>query len=175
MAIDIGLAAVADGNNFSATYTYIQLDNPANATGTITQVQVYADISITGMRAGTFYNTGANTYKCRASAALGDAPADQVTTFPGLSIAVVAGDFIGGYHGTGYMELTVDATKSFIYVSGEFIDADDETTYSAPIGRHIALYGTGVEAGWTGTINLVVNPAKVNLIAKANIASINGI
>lgn len=144
-AIDIGAAAIDRAAYVSGNSTCLDLTNPANATGTITSVQVYINTAVTGnFRVGTFYLVSGTDYKCRSSVGLG-ALAVGLNTINGLSLPVVAGDFIGWYFtGSGAIDRT-DYGGSSAFVSGEYIDAGDQATYTAGV-RLYSLYGTGTEA-----------------------------
>lgn len=143
--IDVGSAAIDQDSTLAAASTLIDLTNPANAAGVITNIEVWAETNITGLRVGTFYLVSGTTYKCRDSVAIGAVTAGSKQTFTGLSLSVEAGDFIGCYFATGVLE--ADGTGSgigngFYYVSGEYIDSGDETAYSSSSDGALSLYGS---------------------------------
>lgn len=148
--IDIGSAALEREANFGgAGYTSIDENNPANNTGTITSVEIWAGVNMTGCRIGTFYTTNGNTLKCRDSATIGNVTAGSKQTFTEdsggnpLAIEVSAGDYIGLYYATG--DIRYDFTGLGVwYASGEHIDPNDEATYTHIASRTISLYGEGV-------------------------------
>ncbi len=141
-AIDVGNAAINRVGGFYPTFTVIDLANPANATGAITSVQIWAEINITGMRVGTFYLVSGTTYKCRDSVTIGNVTAGSLQTFGGLSLAVQAGDYIGCYWGAGQIKLDTTGGSGCYYCSGEYIDpGDQDATYIYLSGYAISLYG----------------------------------
>jgi len=142
-SIDIGAAAIDRNNNFNPTRTSINLDNPANASGTINTIKVWAYTSMTGLRVGTFYLVSGGTYKCRDSATIGNVTAGSEQTFAGLSIAVEAGDYIGCYYPSGVIELSDSGGAGVYRISGEYIDPDDQASYDFYAGFVISLYGIG--------------------------------
>ncbi|MBA7592052.1 hypothetical protein ES708_34225 [subsurface metagenome] len=146
MLIDIGAAASDRATSILGGYTTISLDNPANASGTITSVEIWANVNITGMRVGTFYLVSHTTYKCRDSAVIGDVTAGSKQTFPGLSIDVEAGDLIGCYWDDGKIEMDSSGFAGWYEVSGEHIDPGDEAEYSLREYYAQSLYGTGETA-----------------------------
>jgi len=176
MAIDIGSPAI--NRNSSAGYgsTRINQANPANASGIITSVEIWANANMTGCRVGTFYTINGNTLKCRDSAVIGNVTQGAKRTFNGLSIAVEAGDYIGWYATAGKIEADYN-TGQYWYASGEHIDPGDEATYSVFTHGTMSLYGKGEEVavGWTGKVSGVTNPAKVMEVDVANIAKVHGV
>jgi hypothetical protein len=148
MAIDIGSEAIDREATGGGGYTRIDKANPANATGTITSVEIWAVNNLVGVTVGTFYLTGTNILKCRASQSIGDVTAGSKQTKTGLSIAVVTGDYFGIYWadgGTSIEQGTTDAVGLW-YVLGEHIDAGDEATYTYIAGYANSFKGLGVEA-----------------------------
>lgn len=143
MAITVGPEAINRASVTVAGNTVIDLANPANASGLITQVDVYVASQITSAKIGIFYLVSGSTYHCRSSYTTGVLPVglNQLT---GLSLAVTAGDFIGIYHATG----TVDRANSggtSAYKSGDYADAGDEAAFTtASQTRIISVHGTGV-------------------------------
>ncbi len=141
--IDVGAYPVNRDNVASSGWTRIDKANPANASGTLHSVKVWAANSITGLRVGTFYTTNGNTLKCRDSELIGDVVSGAERTFTGLSITVVEGDYIGCYFTGGSIDRHTLEYTGIWSVSGEFIDPNDETTYTPLVGDAISLYGYG--------------------------------
>ena len=184
MAIDIGALATDRGTYLTYGWTYVSKDNPANASGTITSVEIWAAFTnLANCVVGTFYTTNGNTLKCRDSATIGAVTAGSKQTFTEdseeepLAIAVEAGDYIGIYFTTGYIEADNSEYAGVWYVSNEHIDPDDEATYDVYANYAMSLYGTGEEAvvGWTGKISGVTNPAKIMGVEVGNIAKVKGV
>ena len=146
MAIDIGSAATDRANASSNMRTFIDKANPANGTGTITSVEIWAEYALTDCMVGTFYLTGTNKLKCRASVAIGSVAAGSKKTFTGLSIAVVTDDYIGIYFTPGQLSYDDTGGVGVWYVDGQYIDAGDEATYTLQADWAMSVYGTGVEA-----------------------------
>ena len=144
--IDVGADPIDRLAAATLGYTRVDKNNPANASGTLHTVKVWAKMSITGLRVGTFYPTNDNTLKCRDSELIGYVQNLAVRTFTGLSIAVVEGDYIGCYFATGTMEADAFGFAGFWLVNGEYIDPGDETEYDFYAGYAISLYGIGVES-----------------------------
>lgn len=153
MAIDIGPGAIERLSTITSGYTFIDLGNPANATGDITSVEIWANTNLTGMRVGTFFLVSGTTYQCRASATIGSITAGSLQTFTvdsggnPLAIAVQAGDYIGCYYSAGTIERDTAGYVGIRYVSGEYIDSGDQASYALFADDAISLYGSGTEAG----------------------------
>ncbi len=123
--------------------TRIDKNNPANASGTLHSIKIWANENITGLRVGTFYVISGNTLRCRDSVVIGDVEAGAERTFTGLSITVVEGDYIGYYFSSGRID---DTTIGFLGMwsrTGEYIDPNDETDYAFSDGCATSLYGYG--------------------------------
>jgi len=153
MAIDIGSPAIDRTTHFDYNnYTFILKDNPANATGTITQIQIlpYGDpgssYHITGVKVGIFYVTNGNTLKCRSVADIGTVTAGAgVQTF-NVSLEVHAGDYLGYHHDTNEIEASASGYPGLWYTTTDTCIVDNETTYTAVANFTLSVYGTGVEA-----------------------------
>lgn len=176
MAVDIGAEAIDRETAWSPERTLINKASPASNSGTITSIDIWAKSNITGLRVGTFYPTNGDTLKCRASQAIeGTITAGDLVNKV-VSIAVVAGDYIGCYYDAGTIEADTSGFEGLWYIVGEAIDPNDEATYSTayPTGA-VSLGGYISVAGWTGKISGVTNPAKIMGVDVANIAKVKGV
>jgi len=148
--IDIGAAATTRGQYSTWNVTQLSVVNPANATGIITSVEIYARTSLEGCRVGTFYLISGTTYKCRDSVVIGAVASGAKRTFPGLSIDVVTGDLIGIYFTAGQLEQDFSGYDGVYQVAGEHIDPGDQVSYSLLGGDEQSLYGEGEEVAVVG-------------------------
>ena len=146
ITIDIGSDAIDRASTCIDGSTRIDKNNPANASGTLHTVQVYAFSDLKGFRVGTFYSTNGNTLKCRDSVLIGDVEAGAQRTFPGLSFTVEAGDYIGCFFTGGIIERDTSGYPGYWSIVGEYIDPGDEAIYSFHPGYAISLYGIGEPA-----------------------------
>lgn len=151
MAIDIGADCIDRGTAGGGGYTYVSKDNPANAGGTITSVDIWAASTLIGCKVGIFYTTNGNTLKCRDSVVIGDVTAGSKQTFSGLSLSVETGDCIGIYFSPGNMEMDSSGYGGLWYKLGDHMEPGDETTYTFLGGYAISVYGTGGDAAPKGT------------------------
>jgi len=81
MAIDIGEEAKDRQSTTTSGSTRINMGNPANASGTITSVEIWAYSNLEGVVVGTFYTTNGDTLKCRDSATIGAVTSGSKQTF----------------------------------------------------------------------------------------------
>lgn len=165
--IDVGSAAIDRSSASTATYTGFYLDNPVNANGYITHIEIYVNTAITGAKVGFFRLVSGTTYRCIGIADLGsistglqefDAPADFA------QIAVEAGDFIGAYSSSGKMDIDTSGGSGVRYISGDHCVVDDESSYSFLGGRIASLYGEGFIP-----VSVTIEPPVATAAASANV------
>lgn len=178
MAIDVGAEAIPREYTFSQDYTIVGKDNPANASGTITSVEIWAESTLGNCKVGIFFLTNGNTLKCRSVAEIGGVISGAKRTIPiDPGIAVVTGDYIGLIFELGTIERDSTGFAGFWYIFSDQCIVDAEAEYLFLAGDAISLKGLGEEApvGWTGKISGVTNPAKIMGVEVANIAKVKGV
>ncbi|GAI92939.1 unnamed protein product, partial [marine sediment metagenome] len=156
--IDVGAAPIDRSSLMPHGYTRVDRNNPANASGTLHTVKVFAEINMSNVIVGTFYRPDPidypNKLKCRDSEVIGHVPAGSEQTFTGLSILIQQDDYIGVYYPYGNIEATCPGYLGVWWIYGEHIDPGDEATYDLNATRAMSLYGYGdIEAPpepWTG-------------------------
>lgn len=143
--IDIGTGAV-NGNSAWGTAGYTLLDegNPANDTGTIDTVEVWANVSMSGTnKVGTFYGSG-TSWNDRDYATIGTVTSGAKRTFTGLSIDVATGDIIGTHYTAGKIEVTTSGGVCLLYDWGDNFGAAARTYNNTDYPSYkLSLYGTG--------------------------------
>ncbi len=180
-AIDIGLEAIGRSASVDIhVNTLVQKNNPANDTGTITDVDVWMFVSSSpDVWFGTFSAAG-DVLTCRDSESVGNVVAGSKQSFSGLDIGVVTGDYLGTFAKSGTASIEHDSSGfAGVWVfSGEVIDPLDSETFTLLSGDGSSLFGTGSTAGWAGgdvsgvTIGTI---AKINGVALADITKVNGV
>ncbi|MBA7467763.1 hypothetical protein ES707_02984 [subsurface metagenome] len=143
LSIDIGEAAVWRAGSSGPGDTYINTGNPANASGIIDTVEIWAKEDMTGCKVGTFYKTNGNTLKCRSVVEIGDVPSGSKQTFTDLSLAVVTGDYIGIYPDSGRVAYISFGGAGVWIKSGDGCVVDTEATYDFLSDWIMSLCGTG--------------------------------
>jgi len=145
VVIDIGMPAINRANSFIGPRTAINKGNPANETGTITSVEIWATTDLTDCEVATFFVVSGNNLSTRDHEAIGTVTAGSKQTFP-VDLDVQAGDYLGIYYSGG--EIERDAGGDSVWIdSADRIPCVDYTFTLPPEGI-ISLYGTGATVGW---------------------------
>ena len=139
--IDIGYAAVDGTGSMGFNFTVITLDNPANATGVLDTIEIWAETTMGGTKAGTFYGSGTD-YTSRDVETIGTVTAGSKQTFTGLNCNVETGDYIGIYYSSGRIERFTTTGAGICYIAGDQFGTGTQT-YTSIGGCFISLYGTG--------------------------------
>jgi len=141
--IDIGSAAIdGDGVEY-INHTKISNINPANATGTITSIEIWANSNLSNVEVATFINSTSNTFSTRDYETIGSVTAGSKQTFT-VDLDVGTGDYIGLY-GAGAIERTGTGGGLWYRVSTDAIPCTDLSfTYAS--GPVMSIYATGETA-----------------------------
>ena len=140
--IDVGSEATDRSGSLTYGYTVVDTANPANASGKLTSIKIFAATNLSNVKVGTLYGTP-TTFTSRDSHTIGSVTAGSLQTFSGLDIAVEAGDFIGIYFSAGSIERdTSGGAGSVYYKTGDQFGAGAQS-YSALASNAISVYGTG--------------------------------
>jgi hypothetical protein len=142
--IDIGSPAIDREHGLGGDgSTVIFQDNPANATGIIISIEIWASIQLTGVKIATFYKVIGTNFSTRDTETIGTVTAGSKQTIP-VSLNVVTGDYIGIHWDTGSIESDWSGGSAYWYsdpaadlipcINQEFIDIVDDDL--------ISLYGT---------------------------------
>lgn len=141
--IDIGSVASDRGSTGSAK-TLIDKNNPANKTGKITSIEIWANTDLSNVEVATFFVVSGNNLSTRDTHTIGSVTAGSKQTFSGLDIDVEAGDYIGICWSAGLIE--ADSFGTGFWYSADSSDQIPCTNYEFDFlaDRTISLYGTGV-------------------------------
>jgi len=141
-AIDVGGAATDRASAWGAAFTtVIDLNNPANAAGTITTIEIWAQSELSGCKAGTFFGSG-TVYSNRDYETLGTVAAGSKQTFSGLALQVYTGDFIGAYCSAGNIEADTSGSGAY-FLSATDAMGGGKLTYIYNPGATLSVYGIG--------------------------------
>lgn len=137
--LDVGNEAIDRIDSVGGELTLIDTYNPANANGTITEVEVYLANS-TSIKVGIFYRETGNYFSTRSWVDLGYQPAGYSSHV--VNLPIQEGDFIGIYTGAG--EIKWDDTGLLVYykVDNSIPCTNVEFPYSA--SKAMSLKGTGI-------------------------------
>ncbi len=148
--IDIGPGATNRGDNRSSGYTRIDANNPANDTGILDTIEVWAiALNLSNFKIGTFSGSG-TSYDDRDYETIGSVTAGSKQTFTGLSIDVAANDLLGCYYSNGFLESDT-AGYNGIYNKNSSGDAFGSgfNTYVLAAGDALSIYATGATSAAT--------------------------
>ncbi len=152
--LDVGAEAVTGSASATGGYTDISLTNPLNASGPLTSIEVWAMTNCTGLKVGTFYNSGTGQYTCRSVVELGNVTAGSKQTYTvdassnPISLTGVAGDYIGYHIDTGTWAYNAAGTGLY-YAAGDHCVVGDSTAYTLLADRDYSIYASGSNAGAT--------------------------
>lgn len=170
-AIDVGGEAINRAYSYIEGRTLVAKDNPANATGKITTVEIWAFEQLLNCEVAIFFVVSGDNLSTRSTVAIGTVAAGSKQTFP-VDLDVEAGDYIGIYYTDGKIEID-DSVAGMWEKEGDYIPCINEAF--GAVAYVPSLYGIGAEVGWTGKISGVTNPAKIMGVGVANIAKVKGI
>jgi hypothetical protein len=143
MAIDIGTAAIDRETSYGSS-TRVAKGNPANATGTITSVEIWAEITMYAVEVATFFVVSGNNLSTNDSEAIGTVASGSKQTFSGLDMDVTAGDYLGVYYNAGYIEVDLADGLGYWYFAADQIPCENVEFGSNDV-RTLSLYGKGEE------------------------------
>ncbi|MBA7548803.1 hypothetical protein ES705_41271 [subsurface metagenome] len=146
--IDVGSPAITRDVRIDVGETYILKENPANADGKITSVEIYTGTAMSGCIIATFYVVTGNVLSARDSQYIGNVPGYSKQTLP-VDIEIKAGDYIGLYFSGGKVESSESGFAGLWHKPGDQTSSSD-VGYSVSAGDTISLYGIGetVVVGW---------------------------
>ena len=154
-AIDIGSTCIDRNTYTTGNYTNIDTANPADYTGKITNVAIWAmsGYDFASAKVAIFYAVDATHYTARsASGNLGVVTSGSAQNFA-VNLDVVAGDFIGIYFTDSgdRLEISSSGGTANYYASGDQTECVNQA-FSKQDGVAISLYGTGATVA-VGTFN----------------------
>jgi len=144
--IDIGCPAIDRASYLAGPRTVINKGNPANATGIITTVEIYAYANLTDCEVTTFYEGTANRLTTRDYEAIGTVTSGSKQTFM-VSLNVQTGDYLGIFYQSGSIERDTSGGVGLWYIDSDQIPCD---TYLFTLGATwvASLYGYSAPVGW---------------------------
>jgi len=143
--IDIGCGAIDRDSFITPGWTRVFKENPANISGKITSIEIWANTEMINVEVATFYTISENNLSTRDTHTIGTVEMGTKQTFSGLSINVQAGDYIGIYWSVGNLETDNIGTEGSWYKEGDNIPCTNVTfAFQGPTyGGTPSLYGTG--------------------------------
>jgi len=144
--IDIGSPAIDRGSVRQSGYTYVDQANPANETGKIISVEIYAvsGQDLVDCEVATFFVVSGNNLSTRDTQVIGAVVGGAKRTFV-VNLNVFAGDFVGIHFTAGQVESIGSGFIGVWSKVGDQIPCEN-VTFSSFGGDAISLYGTGTTA-----------------------------
>lgn len=178
-AIDVGPDGSYQSYFGPSARTFIDITNPANASGTLTTMKIRVDGAKT-VYCGTWYAAGGGTYTNRDYEVI--ACSNGLNNITGLNCTVQSGDYLGEYHGQAsqYYIISSPGGGSGIYRSttdGNKFGASG-VAFASYLTNALCIYATGQTPGWSNIAKLSGAPAgdmsKCMAVAVADCAKISG-
>lgn len=143
--IDIGSDATDRGGSLPANSTFVTPTNPANGTGTIAIVKMWALVNMTDVKVGTFHGVAPN-FTNRDFATIGNVTAGSEQTFTELSIDVQTGDFIGIHYTAGRIDSDSPVGDTLYLKAGDQMGQGLQAYGTTPNPTIVSLYGESAAA-----------------------------
>jgi len=150
MTVDIGPGAIDRAAALTHDHIYIDLANPANHSGWITNLEIWAATNLVVAKVASYYDAGGGVFCCRDCVGLNSVPDGSKQTYNNVLLWVEAGDYLGVGHQAGAMEVDTSGGSgvySFADTGGYAGSVPGVCFSPYLLANHaISLYGTGVEA-----------------------------
>ena len=152
-AIDVGNAAVNRNSYINQGNTNVDSTHSANASGTITSVEIYATTAMNGVSVGIFSAVG-NALTTRAYVSIGNIA--QYKTTHSVNLEIEEGDYIGIYWTSGTMENETSVINTGRwYYPGNVINSTGRT-FSISANKIMSIQGFGSTSAGVGGVTLMM-------------------
>ena len=151
-AIDVGPGAIDRESTHGAGTTVIDLANPANRTGLLASIEIWAQANMSGIKVATFYGSG-TSYTPRDVVSLADVTAGSKVTrtvdasSDPIALSVEAGDYLGIYYSGGVIEMGPIVGSDLYYKDGDQTGAGQQTYTLLYEDKAISIYATRTASG----------------------------
>jgi len=155
MAIAVGSTCESRDAGRGNSYTIVEINNPANATGTIDYICISSDNTMAGIEVASFAASG-NNLTTNGNVALADQSGAGVTEYnaPGdfTAFDINIGEYIGIWWTAGGLDETTTSGAGFWYKEYDYIPCTSEA-FSVYGGRDHSLYATGTVATGSSSVS----------------------
>lgn len=138
-ALSIGNQAIDRFDSIGGEITLVDSYNPANKTGIITKIEIFAPYGSTGVRVAGFYVVSGNFLSTRNYVVIGDIPSGYSSY--DVQLEIQEGDFIGIYTGAGDIDTDNSGVGRWVAVDDQIPCTNKEFFWGS--GDTISLHGTG--------------------------------
>jgi hypothetical protein len=145
-SIDVGAGATnrADSAGLEGA-TFIDLNNPANASGVLDTWEFWMAANAAGVEVATFYVVSETNFSTRDTETIGSVTSGSKQTFTGKSTNVTTGDYAGISGTGGAIERDSSGYSGCRYKVGDFIPCTNINFSGLYDGGAISIYATGSE------------------------------
>ena len=143
--IDVGNGATNQSLIFGGGTTVVDLNNPANDTGTLDTFEIFTGYDGTNLKMGTFSGSGSN-YTSRDYESIGNVTGGSKQTFTGKNCDVSTGDFLGYYCSVYAKRLSSGGSGVYREIGDKFGAGLVTYTYNDADDAH-SIYATGATSG----------------------------
>jgi hypothetical protein len=171
-AIDVGPGAI-DRGSYTTGNTIVEGTNPANDTGSITSVEIWAESALSDCEVAIFYVVSGNNLSTRDTETIGSVTGGSKQTFSGLNMDVQTGDYIGICFSAGNLERELSGGTGYWYVAGDYIPCTNQA-FTWGVTRIISLYGTGATPGVTAKTSSDTGSGVDAIVAGNPLATLTG-
>ena len=140
--VDVGSPAINRLSTVPNLQTYVIKDNPADNSGKITSIEIWANENLSNCEVATFFVVSGDNLSTRDTHAIGSVTAGSKQTFP-VDIEVEAGDYIGIYYSDGALDMTSSGGVGYWVAYGDKIPCTNVAFDWNTSERILSLYGTG--------------------------------
>lgn len=141
--IDIGNAAIDRSNETGVGFTYIDKANPANASGAIRTIEIWANTELSNCEVATFFVVSGNNLTTRDDEMIGTVTPGSKQTFS-VNLTVEPGDYIGFHATAGKLDISYDGTGVWYTPTSDDQIPCTNHTFNYVASRSISVYGTSV-------------------------------
>ena len=179
-AIDIGGPVINRAGAWGAGKTLIVKNNPANASGEITEVEIWVNSAISDCEIATFFVVSGNNLSTRGTHYVGSLSANTKHVISELHLTVEGGDYIGIYFPSGSIEFDIPDPNGIgmWYKTGDYISCinttfifDDLAISIGGIGMTLPKNATGKADFSTSMISVLSRGKIESATAKASLIS----
>ena len=150
--IDIGMPAINRGTSMD-DWTIVNMGNPANDSGKITSVEIWANQDLIACEVATFFVVAGNFLSTRDTELIGAVTAGSKQTFV-VDLDVVVGDYLGIFPGTENIEYDASGFAGVWRIGSDQIPCTN-VEFSVGSGDAVSVYGTGTTAVEEEAINVL--------------------
>ena len=143
--IIVGSAPTDRSTWFNKLLTVVDRGNPANASGTLTTVDIFVNDEgddMTGLEVATFFVVSGNSLSTRDSQSIPGTLMKGVKSTFAVDLDVVAGDYIGFYCTAGYIERDTSGGSGVLYAGSDAIPCVNQA-FTLVANNAVSIQGSG--------------------------------